>query len=93
MRTMLTLSPAYAMSRHHSQGVTLEKVIVKLGPATFTNGLAHTASGTGNILECLVFDSFPNSTRFFSMAKKYVFKFRREQNEREAENDAALEQD
>ena len=42
-RTMIPLQPAYAISVHKSQGMSLDKVMINLGPKEFASGLSYTA--------------------------------------------------
>ena len=42
-RVMIPLTPAYAISIHKSQGMSLDKVMINLGPREFASGLSYTA--------------------------------------------------
>ena len=93
MRIMLPLVPAYAISIHKSQGMTLEKVIVNLGSKEYAIGLTYTAISRCKTFENLAFLPFPNGHRIFGISKRNAFKFRLKQDEREDESDAQLQQE
>jgi ATP-dependent DNA helicase PIF1 len=42
-RTMLPMVPAYAISIHKSQGMSLDKVLINLSTSEFATGLSYTA--------------------------------------------------
>lgn len=56
-RTQLPLTPAFGVTIHKSQGLTLEKVVVELGPKDFANGLAFVTISRVNTLAGLAFRS------------------------------------
>ena len=68
----MALVPAYAVSIHKSQGMTLEKVIVNLGSKEYAIGLIHTAISRCKTFENLAFLSFPNVHRFFGISKEML---------------------
>ena len=62
---MLPLKPGYAISIHSSQGMTLESVIIDLGPKEFAAGLTYVAPSRVRRIEYLYFDPMynPNSSQ------------------------------
>ena len=56
--TQLPLTLAWAVKIHKSQGMTLEKVVVELGPTDFTPGLAFAAISHVKTLKGLAFHSW-----------------------------------
>lgn len=56
-RTMLPLKPAYASSIHSSQGLTMEQMIIDLGPEEFCIGLTYTALSRCKTLEGIAFET------------------------------------
>ena len=87
IRKMVPLKPGYAISIHSSQGMTLQSVIVDLGPREFAAGLTYVAPSRVRRMEDLYFDPMYNPPRFYSMAKTKVFAQRRKQDEREKISD------
>ena len=55
--TQLPLTLAWAVTIHKSQGMTLEKVVVELGPSDFTPGLSFVAISRVKTLDGLAFRS------------------------------------
>ena len=86
-RKMLPLKAGYAISIHCSQGHTLEKVIVDLGPKEFATGLAYVACSRVRRLEDLYFDPMYRQKRFTSFRGSNGFKQRYNQDTREIEAD------
>ena len=84
---MLPLKAGYAISIHCSQGHTLEKVIVDLGPKEFATGLAYVACSRVRRLEDLYFDPMYRQKRFTSFRGSNGFKQRYNQDTREIEAD------
>ena len=82
-RTMLPIKPGYAVSIHSSQGGTLDKVIVNLGPKEFAIGLAYVACSRVRRIEDLYFDPMPNRRRFTSFKQTKTFKQRFDHDKRE----------
>ena len=90
-RIMLPLKPAYATTIHASQGQSLDRVIIKLGPTEFANGLAYTAITRCKKIEMLSFDPMEACDRFTSIFKHNIFKERRIQDEKEIKQDERFE--
>merc|ERR1712029_719324 len=74
-RTMLPLIPGYAISIHKAQGMSLDEVIVDLGPCEFCAGLTYTALSRCKKCKNLALDPFPEKAkkRFLDMQKKKTF--------------------
>ena len=64
-RTQLPLIPGFGFTIHKSQGMTLDKVIINLGPREFSHGLTYTAVSRVRSLNSLAFSPFPNFERYF----------------------------
>ena len=90
-RIMLPLKPAYATTIHASQGQSLDRVIINLGPTEFANGLAYTAITRCKKIEMLSFDPMESCDRFTSIFTHNIFKERRIQDEKEVKQDAHFE--
>ena len=86
-REMVPLKPAYAMSIHSSQGRTLDKVIINLGPAEFANGLTYTALSRCRKFEHLSFYPMKDFTRFKQIKNSQIFKDRLHHDEKERNSD------
>jgi ATP-dependent exoDNAse (exonuclease V) alpha subunit len=58
--TQFPLTPAYGVSIHKSQGMTLDKVKIELGPKDFSRGLSFVAVSRAKRLSSIAFrTSFP----------------------------------
>ena len=75
-RTMLAIAPAYAITIHKSQGMSLDKVIINIGNSEFANGLTYTAISRCRKIENLAFYPFENYRRFAVIFRKSIFKER-----------------
>ena len=73
-RQMLPLLPAYGFSIHKSQGQTLSRVVINLGPKDFSPGLTYTALTRATGLDCMAFHPMPPIDRFNSVIKSIGFK-------------------
>ena len=73
---MLPVAPAYAISIHKSQGMSLDKVIINIGNKEFANGLTYTAISRCRKIENLVFYPFENYIRFVTIFRSRMFKER-----------------
>jgi hypothetical protein len=73
---MLPLAPAYAISIHKSQGMSLGKVIVNIGHREFANGLTYTAINRCTKIENLAFYPLYSYIRFRSIFRSSIFKTR-----------------
>ena len=81
-RTMIPLQPAYAISVHKSQGMSLDKVMINLGPKEFASGLSYTAISRCKKIQNLAFDPFPTWIRFRDMFKTDNFKAKLREEEK-----------
>ena len=81
-RTMIPLIPAYAITIHKAQGLSLDKVIINLGAKEFANGLTYTALSRGRKIENLALQPFPDLIRIENFQKSAAFKERLEEDER-----------
>ena len=86
-RTMLPLFLAYAISIHKSQGMTLDNVMVNIGPNEFSNGLTNTAITRVRKFENLTFNPFYSYERFKKIFAQKAFKDRMKHDEKERESD------
>ena len=74
-RTMLPITPSYAITIHKSQGQTLNKVILNLWRSEFASGLTYTAISRATKLENIAFyPEFPTYARFSEIFSKKRFK-------------------
>ena len=82
-RTMLPITPSYAITIHKSQGQTLDKIILNLGKQEFSSGLTYTAISRATKLENIAFvDPFPIQARIMDIFKSPRFKERLAEEER-----------
>ena len=81
-RTMLPLQPAYAISIHKSQGMSLDKVIINLGGKEFASGLSYTAISRCRKIQNLAFHPMPNYIRFRNMFKTESFKSKEKEEQK-----------
>ena len=72
-RRMLPLQPAYGCTIHKSQGQTLNKIMINLGPREFSGGLTYTALTRVRSLKDLAFRPMPDLTRLNAYAKHINF--------------------
>ena len=68
------MQPAYAISIHKSQGMSLDRVIINLGDQAFASGLSYTAISRCKKIQNLAFDPMPSYIRFRDMFKTESFK-------------------
>ena len=68
-RTMIPLTPSYAISIHKSQGQTMDKIILNLGESDFAPGLTYTALSRAKKLENIAFDPFPSVYRLANIKR------------------------
>ena len=82
---MIPLRPAYAISIHCSQGMSMDKAIVNLSGKEFANGLTYTAISRCKKIEDLAFYPMQNFPRFRDLKKRTAFKERlaHDKNEKE----------
>ena len=73
-REMLPLMPAYGFTIHKSQGQTLRKVIINLGPKDFAPGLTYTALTRARDLSSLAFHPMPDLDRFETVKRSTRFR-------------------
>ena len=81
-RTQLPLTLAWAVTIHKSQGTTLEKVVVELGPTDFTPGLAFVAISRVKTLKGLAFRSRFDATRLQKVRETQTMQMLKDDNER-----------
>jgi ATP-dependent DNA helicase PIF1 len=89
-RLMLPLAPAYAISIHKSQGMSLNKVIVNIGNREFANGLTYTAISRCTKIENLAFYPLYSYTRFRSIFRSSIFKTRELYDKKEQKSDEQM---
>ena len=82
IRVMIPLQPAYAMTIHKSQGMSLDRIIANLGDREFSNGLTYTALSRCRKISNLALSPFPEWTRFRNMFRSKAFKKRQEEDEK-----------
>jgi len=82
VRTMIPLTPAYAISIHKSQGMSLDMVMINLGDREFALGLTYTAISRCKKLQSLAFDPFPDFMRFKKIFDSGSFHERRKEDAR-----------
>ena len=82
VRRMIPLLPAYALTIHKSQGMSLEKILVNLGLSEFSLGLSYTALSRCIKLLNLALDPFPTWERFQKMFESPSFKKRLQEEAR-----------
>ena len=68
-RTMIPLTPSYAISIHKGQGQTMDKIILNLGESDFAPGLTYTALSRAKKLENIAFDPFPSVYRLANIKR------------------------
>ena len=68
-REMIPLIPAYGISIHKSQGQTLDKIMINLGPKEFASGLTYTALTRSRGLSTMAFAPMPFMTRINGVRK------------------------
>ena len=82
IRRMIPLQPAYALTIHKSQGMSLDRIIVNLGDREFTMNLTYTALSRGRKISNVALSPFPNWVRFRNMFRSKAFKKRLEEDEK-----------
>ena len=88
---MLPLFLAYSISIHKSQGMTLENVMINIGPNEFANGLTYTGITRVKKFENLTFNPFYSYERFKKIFRQKVFQDRLKHNQKEKASDANFE--
>ena len=76
------MQPAYALTIHKSQGMSLDRIIVNLGDREFTMNLTYTALSRGRKISNVALSPFPNWVRFRNMFRSKAFKKRLEEDEK-----------
>lgn len=81
-RTQMPLTPAWAITIHKSQGLTLERAVVDLGEKDFSAGLSFVAISRLKSLKGLAFRSRFDHARLQRKEESENMKMLREDNER-----------
>ena len=81
-RKQIPLVPAYSITIHKSQGMTMDKVIIDLGEKEFSVGLSYTAMSRVKRIQNLAFDPMPSLKRLTQFSNWKVFKERIEEDKR-----------
>jgi ubiquitin C-terminal hydrolase len=76
-RTSMPLLLGYSMTIHKSQGVTMPRIMINLGPREFACGLTYTAVSRVRSLTDLAFYPFPNFARIDRLKLHNSFKLLR----------------
>ena len=94
-RRQYPLVPAYAMSIHMSQGATLDKVSLNIGPKEFAVGLTYTGLSRAKRLDQIMLDPMPDLKRMTGFQRWKQFKQRLEEEKRlkEIEEKTLIEHD
>ena len=72
-RQMIPLMPAYAVTIHKAQGMSLDKVIINLGKDEYCNGLTYTALSRCKEIKNLALINFPPYTRIRNLQNSPTF--------------------
>lgn len=75
-RRAIPLEPAYAITIHSSQGMTLGHVIIDLGTHEFSKGLTYTGTSRNQKFEEMAFDPMPGVDRLTYFKNHELFKER-----------------
>ena len=70
---MIPLMPAYAVTIHKAQGMSLDKVIINLGKDEYCNGLTYTALSRCKEIRNLALINFPPYTRIRNLQNSPTF--------------------
>ena len=81
-RTMIPLVPAYAVTIHKAQGMSLDKVMINLGEKEFCNGLTYTALSRCKKITNLALQPFPDFIRIRNLQTSAAFKERLREDEK-----------
>ena len=73
----MPLMLGYSMTIHKSQGVTMPRIMINLGPREFACGLTYTAVSRVRSLKDLAFYPFPNFARIDRLKMHNNFKLLR----------------
>ena len=82
---MIPLIPAYAVSIHKSQGMSLDQITINLGEKEFASGLTYTAISRCKKFQNLAFEPFPNYIRIARVFQANAFKERLKEDSRQKE--------
>ena len=77
-RTMIPLLLGWGITIHKSQGMTMDKIFINLGPSEFSAGLTYTAMSRIKSLDNLGFKGVPDLCRLLNIAEGKYFKMRQE---------------
>ena len=81
-RTMIHLTPSYAITIHKSQGQTLDKIVLDIGDKEFASGFTYTAISRAKKLEHVAFETFPSYLIIRNIFHSVRFKNRVKEEER-----------
>lgn len=84
-RTQIPLVPAWAITIHKSQGLTLEKAVIELEPKEFSGGLSFVAISRVKILQGLAFKSYFSQQRLEKPQKSSKMQMLIEDNQKRAQ--------
>jgi ATP-dependent DNA helicase PIF1 len=76
-RTMIPLLLGWGITIHKSQGMTMDKTIIKLGPTEFASGLTYTAMSRNKAIDDMCLKPFPCMDRFLNVFNGKNFKMRK----------------
>ena len=96
-RTGLPIIPAYAISIHNSQGMSLDRVILNIGDKEDSVGITYTGMSRVRKFRNLAFKPMPNFDRLRRIQFLRMFKLRKKEDDRlkklEVETIACLKSD
>ena len=82
MRTMIPLDPAYALTIHKSQGMSIDRIMVNLSDREFSPGLSYVALSRCRKISNLAIRPYPNWVRFKKLFERNDFRTRIQEDKR-----------